>query len=120
MTPASAAVTTTATTATASTALGLRPRFVHNQIASPEILTVHGIDRAIRFFVISDFDEGKTARLSCETVTNQINCRGIDTSLRKKLVQAVFRRGKRKITNVELLHLRTPSARNPLASRGAR
>jgi hypothetical protein len=40
--------------------------------------------------------------------------------LREVLVNLIFRRGKRKIPNVELLHLPAPSARNPVASRGAR
>src|SRR5262249_7489594 len=112
-----AAVTATATTATT---LGLRPRFIYNQIASSKILAVHGIDGAVSFFVISDFHEGKAARLSRETVANEIYRRGIDTCLREILVQAIFRSGKRKITDIELLHLPTPSARNPHASRGAR
>jgi hypothetical protein len=120
MTAAPAAVTAPATAAATAAAFGLRPRFVDHEITSAEILAVHGIDGAIRFFVICDFNESETARLTRKTVTNEINSRGIDTCLREKFVQGILRRGKRKITNIELLHLRTPSARNPLASRGAR
>jgi len=58
--------------------------------------------------------------LAREPVTNEIDCRGINTSLREKIMQRIFRCGKRKITNIELLHLRTPSARNLTAYRGAR
>ncbi|HET9803004.1 MAG TPA: hypothetical protein VFP96_07200 [Candidatus Acidoferrum sp.] len=106
-----AAMTTTpaaiaaATTSAATTAFSLRPSFIHNEIASPEILAVHGIDGAVGFFVVGDFDEGKATRLSRETVANEIDCRGIDTRLREKFVQAILRRRKRKIANIELLHL---------------
>jgi len=36
-------------------------------------LAVQRIDGAIGIFVALHFDEGKTARLSCETITNQID-----------------------------------------------
>jgi hypothetical protein len=120
-TTATAIATAAATTASATTAaLGLRPRFIHHQVTSAKVLTVQRVHGAIRFFVIADFNEGESARLSRKTVTNQVDSRGIYTCLREKFVQSIFRRGKRKITYVELLHLRTPSARNPHASRGAR
>jgi hypothetical protein len=111
---------TTVTTPAAAAAFGLGTRFVHHKIAPSKILAVQGIDGAVCFFVIGNFNEGKAAGLSCETVANQIYCGGIYTRLREVFVQAIFRRGKRKITNIELLHLPTPSARNPLTSRGAR
>jgi hypothetical protein len=117
-TPAPTAKTTPA--AAPASALFLRTGFVDDEIAAAEVLAVHGIDGAISFFVIGDFDESETARLTGETITNEINSRGIDTSLREMLVQGILRRGKRKIANVKLLHLRTPSARNRTACRGAR
>jgi hypothetical protein len=59
------AATTTAVTATTAAptaaAFSLRPCFVHDEIASSKILAVHGVDRAIGFFVISNFNEGETA-----------------------------------------------------------
>jgi hypothetical protein len=96
---------TAATTSAATTAFGLRPSFIHNEIASPKILTVHGIDGAVGFLVVGDLDESEATRLSRETVANEIDCRGIDTSLREKFVQAILRRRERKIANIELLHL---------------
>jgi hypothetical protein len=120
MTAAPTAVATAAATAATAAALCLRARFVHHQVASAEILAVQGIHGAIRFFVVTDFNKCEPARLSRKAVANQIHCRGIYTCLREKFVQGILRRGKRKITYIELLHLRTPSARNPLASRGAR
>jgi hypothetical protein len=118
---ATASTATAAETASATTAaLLLGTSFIHDEIAAAKVLPVHGIDRAIRFFVIGNFDESETTRLAREPITNQIDCRGIDTSLRKKIMQRIFRCGKRKITNIELLHLRTPSARNLTAYRGAR
>jgi hypothetical protein len=100
MTATPAAVPTPAASATTAAALGLRPRFVHYQIASPEILAVHGVYGAIRFFIVCDFNEGESARLPSETVTNEIHGRGVYTALREKFVQAILRRGKRKITNI--------------------
>ena len=58
---AAATATIARATATAAAALGLRPRFVDHQIASTKILAIHGINRAVRFFVVVDFHEGKTA-----------------------------------------------------------
>jgi len=104
MTATPTAVAAPAAATTTAAALRLRPRFIHPQVAPAEVLPVHRINRAIRFFVISDFDEGETARLPGKTVVNQIHCRRIYTGLREKFVQAILRRGKRKITNIELLH----------------
>src|SRR5437879_5617318 len=103
MATASAAVS--AAPATAATALRLGTCFVHYKVSSPEILTVQGIHRAIRIFVIGHFNEGETPRLSCKPIANQIDARGSHTDLRKPLVELIFRRGKRKITDIELLHL---------------
>ena len=117
------ATASTATEAAAATTTGaglLRTGFIDDQIAAAKVLPVHGIDRTIGFFVVGNLDEGETARLARETITNEIDCRGINTSLREKIVQGIFRCGKWKITNVKLLHLRTPSARNRTACRGAR
>ncbi len=111
-----AASATTAAAKTASTtaarALGLRSCFIHYQVPAPEVLTVEGSDGAIGFFIIGNFDEGETARLSCETIPNQTYRRGINTDLPKPLLQLFFRCVERKIADVKLLHLRTPSARN--------
>jgi len=98
----------------------LRPSFIDDQVPPAEILAVQGIDSAIRIFVALNFDEGKTAGLPCETVTNEIDARGSNADLREPFLKLLFRRGKRKIADVELLHLPTPSARNPSKSRGAR
>jgi hypothetical protein len=113
---AAAEAAASATTAT----LFLRTSFVDDQVAAAKVLPVHGIDGAVSFVVIGNFDEGETARLPCETVTNEIYCGRINTSLREIVVQRVFRGRKRKIPNVKLLHLRTPFARNRTAFRGAR
>jgi hypothetical protein len=100
--------------APAAGALGLRARFVHHEVSTAEILTVHGIDCAVCVFVVVDFDEGETAGLPSETIANEIDTRRSYTDLRKPLVELIFRGRKRKIPDVELLHLPTPSARNLL------
>jgi hypothetical protein len=123
MAAATAAVTTTASaapTAASATSLSLRPRFIHYQVPPAEILSVQRVNSAIRIFVALHLHEGKTARLARKPVTNQIDTRGSNTNLREPFLQLLFRRGKREIADVELLHLPTPSARNPSESRGAR
>ena len=114
-----AAVSAASTAATAA-ALCLGTRFIHNEVSPAKILAVQGGDRAIRVFVIGYLNEGEAARLAREAIANQIDARGSYTDLRKPLVELFLRRGKRKISDIELLHLPTPSARNPPASRGAR
>lgn len=118
MAAATTAVTSTATTAAPAApttgALGLRPSFVHDQVPPAEILTVQRINRAIRIFVVAHFHEGEPARLPRKTIADQIYTRGSYTDLRKPLMKLIVRRGKRKIPNVELLHLPAPSARNPV------
>jgi hypothetical protein len=91
--------------ATAATALRLGTCFIHHEVSPAEILTVQGVHRAIRVFVVGHFNEGESARLSRKTVANQIDARGSYTNLRKPLVELLFRRGKRKISDIELLHL---------------
>jgi hypothetical protein len=104
MTTASAAVPAAPTAATTAT-LRLGTRFIHHEVSPAEILTVQGVHRAIRIFVIGHFNEGEPARLSRKPVANQIDARRSYTDLREPLVELVFRRGKRKITDIELLHL---------------
>jgi hypothetical protein len=104
MAAASAAVPASPATAAAA-ALCLGTCFIHYEVSPPEILTVQGVHGLIRFFVIRHFDESEAARLSREPIANQIDAGGSYADLRKPLVELVFRRGKRKITDIELLHL---------------
>ena len=104
--PTSAAPPTIAAAAPpASTPLSLGTRFIDYQVSPAKVLTIQRIDRAISFFIVVDLDEGKTARLPCETVTNQIHARGGNSCLRKPLLKLLLRRRKRKIADIELLHL---------------
>jgi hypothetical protein len=77
MSTTAAAETTTA--ATAAAALFLWTGFVHHKIAATKVLAVQGVDRSVGFFVIVDFDESETARLARKTVTDEVNCRRVDT-----------------------------------------
>jgi hypothetical protein len=61
MAAASAAVPTTASAATTAAALRLGTRFIHNEVSPAKILTIQGIDRAVGIFIVSNFDESKTA-----------------------------------------------------------
>jgi hypothetical protein len=120
MPAASAAVTSTPAAASAATAFSLGASFVDDKVPAAEILAVEGVDGAVGVFVVGNLDEGETARLPGKTIANEIDTRGSNTDLSKPLLHLFFRRGKRKITDVKLLHLPTPSARNPRESRGAR
>src|ERR1700694_5698717 len=104
MAAASAAVPAAPATAAAA-ALCLGTCFIHYEVSPPEILTVQGVHGLIRFFVIRNFNESEAARLSREPIANQIDAGGSYADLRKPLVELVFRRGKRKITYIELLRL---------------
>jgi len=86
MAAAATAAATEAATTTAAAWL-LRTRFIDYQVAPTEVLPVHRIDCAIRFLVVRDFDEGESARLAGEPVANEIDCRGVYTSLREKIMQ---------------------------------
>src|SRR5258705_10373292 len=120
--PASATITARATAATtaaiastptaATRALGLRTRFIDYQVPATEILTVEIGDRAIRFFIIRNFDEGKTPRLAREPIPNQIDCGRVYAYLSEPLLQLLFRCREREIPDVKLFHLGPPSARN--------
>ena len=70
---ASATAIATATTTAAGT-FRLRPRFVDDEVPAPEALTVQGRDRTIRLFIIGDFDESETTRLTREPIANQTDC----------------------------------------------
>ena len=59
-----------ATTTPASSALGLRPRLIYDQVPAAEILTVQGVDRPVRIFVVIHFNEGETARLSRKAIAD--------------------------------------------------
>jgi hypothetical protein len=62
MAAASAAVpTATAAPATAAAALRLGTRFIHNEVSPAKILSIEGINRAVRIFIVRNFDKGKTA-----------------------------------------------------------
>jgi len=87
-TAAAAKAASTATTAAA--ALGLRAGFVDHQIATAEVLAIEGIDRAIRFLVIGNLDEGESPGLPGETVADEIDCRGGTTGLREKLLELLL------------------------------
>jgi hypothetical protein len=98
------AVSTSPATAAAA-ALRLGTCFIHHEVSPAKILPVQRIDGAVRVFVISDFHEGETARLARETIANQIDARRGYSHLRKPFLKLLLRRGKRKITDIELLHL---------------
>jgi hypothetical protein len=71
--PASVASTAAGAAPASPSAFRLGTSFVNDQVPSAEILAVQGVDGAIGVFVILNFDEGKTAGLSRETVTNEID-----------------------------------------------
>ena len=107
-TPAATAPAPTAVSsapASTSTALRLGTCFIHHEVSAAKILPVQGIDGAVRVFVIGDFHESETTRLARETIANQIDARRCNSHLGKPLLKLLFRRGKRKITDIELLHL---------------
>jgi hypothetical protein len=100
-----AAPASVSTSPAASAAFRLGTCFIHHEVSPAKILPVQGVDGAVRVFVIGDFHESETTRLARETIANQIDARRCYSHLRKPLLKLLFRRGKRKITDIELLHL---------------
>src|SRR5208283_912099 len=71
---AATAASTTAIAATPTTATGalrLRTRFVDDKVPAPEVLTIQARHGAVGIFIVGDFDEGETPRLSREAIPNQ-------------------------------------------------
>jgi len=60
MSAAAAPEATTAASTAAAAALLLRTSLVDHEIASAKVLAVKGIDRAISFFIVGNFDESET------------------------------------------------------------
>ncbi len=90
---ASTAATTTAvaTTSTAAArAFRLGTRFVDNKVPAAKVLTVETGYRAIRLFIVSDFDESESAGLACEAIANQADRRRADSQLSKPFLQLLF------------------------------
>jgi hypothetical protein len=104
-TAAAPTAVSTAPTAATAAALRLGTCFIHHEVSPAKILAVQGVDGAVRVFVIGYFHEGETARLARESIANQIDARRCYSHLGKPLLKLFFRRGKRKITDIELLHL---------------
>ena len=89
--PATATATTTTIIAASATPIApaasaaaprsfrLRAGFVDYEVPATEVLTVEAVDSAIRIFIAGDFDEGEAARLACEAVTNETDCRRGDS-----------------------------------------
>jgi hypothetical protein len=117
--PTAAASTVPSTTAAtrpssaASAALRLRPRLIHHQVAPAKILSIQRINGPLHVLIIH-FHECEAPGLAREPVADQVDVRRRHAHLRKPLVQLFFCGGKREITDVQFLHLRTPSVRNPL------
>jgi hypothetical protein len=108
-----AAVSPAAPATAAAGSFCLRTCFVHHEVAPAKILTIQRIYRAVCVFIAIHFDEREPARLARKAVADEIDAGRCYTDLREPLVELIFRSGKRKIPNIELLHLPTPSARNP-------
>jgi hypothetical protein len=81
MATTSASVPAAPAATTAASALCLGTCFIYDQVSPAEILTVQGVHRAIRIFVIGHFNEGEPARLSRKAIANQIDARGSYTDL---------------------------------------
>jgi hypothetical protein len=76
-----------ATTATAFT----WPGFIDYHIAAHEILAVEGLDYAGRFFVVIDFNEAETTRLSSFVVLDYAHSRSRCTRLCEPIAYILFR-----------------------------
>jgi DNA-nicking Smr family endonuclease len=105
-TAVAATAITTATAEAASTATaaaGTRARFIHGQSAAVERSAIHFRDRTFRHLVVRQLNEGKTARLTRFTVTNDIH--GLDRSEALECgAQRIVRGVIREISDIQILH----------------
>jgi hypothetical protein len=89
MATATAAVSTATAAATATTPAAtfrLGPRFVDDQVSSAKILPVQRVNGALCVFIVGNFDESETARLTRKTIADQIDRRGRHSNLREPFV----------------------------------
>jgi hypothetical protein len=74
-----ATASTPTTTAAAATAGSAAPAFahwpslVHYQRSAEEILAIAGLNCAIRFFIVAEFREPESARLTGELIADDLN-----------------------------------------------
>jgi predicted urease superfamily metal-dependent hydrolase len=61
-------------TASSARTFCLRTGFVDDQVPATKVLTVQAVDRAVRIFIASYFDEREPARLPGKTITDQTDC----------------------------------------------
>ena len=90
-TVSAAAATTAAPSAASTTAtLAHRTGFVHDDVASFELLAVQRLDRLVCLFIVLNFDKSEATRLTRETIANESNVRRSHTCLREPLSNFFF------------------------------
>ena len=70
VTASPSAFTSAPSTAVTATTTFTWAGFVHDDVASHEILAVEGLDNAGRFFIVVDFNESEPTRLTRELVSH--------------------------------------------------
>lgn len=70
---ATATESAAATAATKSTAIGLRTRFIHSQLAAVKRAAVQLLHRCLRFGVVRHLNERKTARLAAVAIPHNVH-----------------------------------------------
>jgi hypothetical protein len=85
-TRSSAATTSTTTSGTAAPAFAHRPGFIHHQRTAQKILAVAGLNGALGFFVVAEFREPETPRLTGELIANNLNGIGLKSVPREPVL----------------------------------
>jgi hypothetical protein len=88
-TTARTATTTSAAaaTGTAATAFAHRPSFIHHQRTAQKILAIAGLNGAFRLFVIAEFREAESARLTGEFIADDLNRIGLESVPSEPILQ---------------------------------
>jgi hypothetical protein len=97
---ASVATSTAAMAAPPSAMVLSRTRFIYDQGATHEFLAVQRLDRAVRFFIITDFNKSKTTQLSGHLVAHKRNVSAGDPALCEPIIQILLVGLKRQIADV--------------------
>jgi hypothetical protein len=100
----------TAAPATSAATFSLRTRFVDDQRAAEELLSIEGRDDLFGFRVIANLGEAEAARLAGKTVSKQGERIGLDAYFGKQCSYVFLCGLERQIAHVQFLHGTSPCA----------
>jgi hypothetical protein len=99
-----AAVTPPTVTASATTSALTRPRFIHNDVAAHEVLTIERLDCASCLLIVLHFYEAETSKLSRHLIANQVDTGSRNPGLGEPVDDVLLSRLKRQVPYIQFFH----------------